>query len=465
MARKLKTLFLAILLLLIASISGVYAVWIYSPPIESKNDNLSLNLSKFSFDPGEILYITNVERISSSSFKTELEYSHSLPTNVLLKGDVASGNCTVTYKITVFNNTDVTYWFIGPKITASGSNGRFSAGGVSLTLKDTSYDTTNTFNTQDWVPPRTHRDFYVTYDFSTNYEDINLLVNYYFSIRMDSVKDEFLKILNDKESSNGYYYLADVFNDKYAEDKTTVIGNVGEDLEIFNNLFGKALTVNVDGVEVPVTVMVQRTNVDGRTTGDAYGSGSPSGCEYTLYITAGPLEPGGKATVYAVSYTCGPNGVWYQIGQLYEGTANSADYESTAGFQGAVDVSTWIATPNTYTLADNIYYKVNQQYGTNFDQLKTITEIQSTNDTEIFNKIDNANILKKIYDVLNSSENKYSDAEEVVLLRRAFEDMAPYYNNYNNGKEFKIRRDYPRAELIPYILRLNDAWTYYNEIR
>ncbi len=465
MVKKLKTLCLAILLLFLASISGVYALWIYCPPIGEKTDDLNLNLMEFFFDPGEILYITSVERYSTSNFRTELDYSHSLPTNVLLKGEVANENCTVTYKITVFNNTDVTYWYIGPKITATGSNGRFSASSFSLTLKDTANDSTNTFNTQDWVPPRTHRDFYVTYKFNAGYEDISLLINYYFSIRMDSVQDEFLEILNDKESDNGYYYLADAFNDKYADEKSTVIANVGDELAVFDRLFGKSLTVNVDGTDVPVTVMIQRTNVDGRTTGDAYSTGSPSGCEYTLYITAGPLEPGGEATVYAVSYSCGDDGVWYQIGQLYEGTATAIDYESAAGVQGAINVSTWIATPKTYTVADNIYYKVNQQYGTNFDQLKTITEIQSTNDTEIFNKLDNANILKKVYDILNSSENKYSEAEEVVLLRTAFESMAPYYVNHNNGQEFKIKRDCPRAEILPYIIRLNDAWTYYNEVR
>ncbi len=466
MAVKFKTLCLAIILFLMASIPGVYAMWIYLRPIETKQGSLPLGLMEFTYDPGEILYITNVEKVSSGSFQRELEFSHSLPTNVLLTGDVASNLCVVTYKITVFNNTDVTYWFIGPKITASGGNGWFSSTSVNLTLKDSLADGTSTFNNQDWVPPRTHRDFYVTYRFNGAYDNIRLLVDYYFSVRMDSVKDEFLKILNDKESANGYYYLVDVFNEKYAEDGSTVIGNVGEDIKIFNDLLGGPLYVNIDGEDVPVTVMIQRTDVDGRNTGDAYlGANAPSGCEYTLYITSDSLEADGEATVYAVSYTCGPDGVWYQLGQLYKGVANSEDYESTEGYQGSIDVETWIAMPNTYTVSDGIYYKVNEKYGTNFDQLKTIEEIQSTNDSEIFNKIDNANLLKRIYDILNLPENKYSEAEEVVLLRTAFESMAPYYTNLNNGQEFKIKRDYPRAEILPYIIRLDEALEYYNTVR
>ena len=461
---RIKNIIVAIFLILLATIPTVYAKWIYTKPLPSESDNLPFNLMEFSYDPGEILYISNVERISSTSFQRELEYGHSLPTNVKLTGNVTSKNCTATYKITVFNNTDVTYWFIGTEIKNSNPSGNFSASSISLTLRDTLGDSANSFNTQDWIPPRTYRDFYVTYSFNNGYTDVTCLVNYYFSIKMDSVKDEFLKILNDKESAYGYNYLAGTFNQNYSENKSTVLTNVGSDLQVFNNMFGKTLTVNVNGTEVPVTVTIERKNVDGRTTGDAYqGSNAPTGCEYTLYITTDALTSGGTATVYAVSYTCGADGTWYQLGQLYEGTAKSEDYETTAGYQGSVDTETWIATKKTYTIADNIYYKVNEQYGTNFDQLKTIDGIQSTNDTEIFNKIDNSNILKKIYDILNKSENKYSTAEEVVLLRTAFEDMAPYYNNYNNGQEFKIKRNCPRAEIIPYIIRLNDAWSYYNQ--
>ncbi len=460
--RKILSVFMMCLFIL--SISGAYAIWIYYAEIEAMKEPVSIGLGEFEYDPGEILYISEVELYSSSGFSNALNYSKALPTNIKVSGNVQTLRSSVTYKVTVFNNTDLTYWYVGQKLPDYGTNALISSGAITILTKEHASDNSITFNASDWIPARTKRDFYVTYTFNSSQAvtQIDLTVNYYFSIKIDGVQDEFLKILNDKESANGYYYLAGAFDDNYSKNKTDTINNV-TDKTVFDNLFGGNLTVDVNGVQTPVTVTVQRKNVDKATTGDSYsGSNAPTGCEYTVYVTTDTLTAGGTATVYAVSYTCGADGVWYQIGQLYEGKASVVNSNSKA----VVDVNSWIATEKLYVIYDGnsrvIEYWVGKTgSGTNFDILKTIEQIMSTNDTELYNKIDGSNIFKDIYDILNSAENKYSDAPEVVNLRHAFEQASPYYEVRNSGKEVKYLGASTRGEIVPYLEKICQALEYY----
>ncbi|MBE5753108.1 MAG: hypothetical protein E7343_03470, partial [Clostridiales bacterium] len=242
-----KILSVLTMCLFILSISGAYAIWTYYAEIESMKEPLSVGLGEFEYDPGEILYISDVELYSSSGFSTALNYSKTLPTNVKVSGNVQTSRSSVTYKITVFNNTDLTYWYVGQKIPEYGTNSLISTGAITVLTKEHANDSSYTFNASDWVPARTKRDFYVTYTFNNAQAvtQIDLTVNYYFSIKIDGVQDEFLKILNDKETANGYYYLADTFDDKYSENTTDTINNV-TDKTVFDNLFGENLTVDVD---------------------------------------------------------------------------------------------------------------------------------------------------------------------------------------------------------------------------
>ena len=420
--------------------------------------------------PYEGVFITDASLVSYSG-ASSVGYSYFNPTNFDSVVRVSSSGGSVTYKITVFNNTDIHYWYIKPDWDdAYESNSLIGvSGGVTITTKDKSGDSGATFNTDDWIPPQTTRDFYVTYNFGSAAHSayyVATLVNFKFGVKMDSVHDEFITILNDKISDSGYNYLAEVFDEKYAEDGTTVIANVGDDKEIFDKLFGGDLTVNVDGEEKPVTVMIRRDNVDGKSTGDSYSgtANAPTGCEYTVYITVDNLDtPGAPATVYAISYTCGANGVWYQLAQLYEGTASAKDYDTgTPGVQGAFDTATWIANPNSYEVADGITYKVGQEQGDQYDKLKTLEEIMSTNDSDIFNDIDNTRIFKKVYDILVANKNSTDPA--IVNLRTAFDNASPYYRNLNNGQEFKVVREYTRSEIIPYILAIQEALDYYYQV-
>ena len=92
--------------------------------------------------------------------------------------------------------------------------------------------------------------------------------------------------------------------------------------------------------------------------------------------------------------------------------------------------------------------------------MNTMEELISAVDQEIFNDIDNSGIFKKAYDIIKN--NSGSDDPAVVGLRKAFDDAALFYRNYNNGQEFKVVRDkYTRAEIIYAISNLQAAMDYY----
>ncbi len=434
-------------------------------------DNLILNgNAEVEGKPFVGIYISDVS-IYSVNNASAVSHHYYNPTIFSSVVSVPRSGVSITYKISVHNNSNVTYWYVDtdfvPEVESNSLIG--ANGGITVTTKDHPNDNYSSFNSDDWVPPQTYRDFYVTYTFgasATGY--VSTLVNFEFGVKMDSVHDEFLTVINDNTKGGGYDTLAEVFDAKYEETGSRVIANVGEEKEIFDRLFGSDLTITVDGEDVPVTVMIRRENVDGRGTGDTYGAaGGGSGCEYTVYITVDALDsPTGQAMVYAVSYSSGGtggSGKWYQLGQLYEGTANIVDYDtSTPGIQGAFDIYSWSATANSYEAADGIIYLVGQEQGDQYDKLKTLEEIMSTNDQDIFNDIDNKGIFKTVFDIVNSSSN--TSKPGYAGLREAFYAAAPFYNLLNGGQEVKVNRNCTRAEILPYLEAIQEALDYYNEL-
>ena len=450
---------------LIMTISGVFAAWKYAAgEIGGKDTTQNVTLNGFEYGPPEGVYITDV-KYSSAVNATNTSVKYSLPTTFLSTFSRSQMSGSITYQITVYNNTNVTYWYLGPAWNTSGATNQWLglSTGVQFITKDTKADTTATFNQQDWIPPYTTRDFYITFNFGANAinKEIITALDFQFGIKMDAVHDGFLAILNDTTSENGYNYLTQIFDERYAQNGSTVIANVGEDKAIFDKLFGGALTLEVDGVEMPVTLMIQRDNVDNRSTGDSYDvAGGPTGCEYTLYITVDALNsPTGQAMVYAISYSSGGVGNgWYQLGQLYEGTAPAATYGSGVAF----DITKWKATAKEYEFVDGKTYKVGYEQGDQYDKLKTLKEIMSANDQDVYNDIDNSGILRKVYAIVYSSANYNKPGYEG--LRAAFEAAAPLYNVYNNGQEVKIKRQATRAELLPYMIAIQTAYDYYLEV-
>ena len=430
----------------------------------------------------EGIYISNVSIYSQSGI-IYVEQTPILPTNLQSSVQVNSQNASITYEITVHNKTDVTYWYLGIEALKDiGSNSFINTtGGIFITTKDHSATNSSNFDKFDWVPPQTERTFYATYTFGPNAQgSVSTLVNFNFGLNMGAVSDGFLKVLNDKTSTYGYYYLVESFDEKYDEKESTVIGNVGNDKQIFNNLFGTNLSVNIDGVDTPVTILIERRDVDGNTnSGDSYdGVNTPSGCEYTLYITVDDLSsPGSKATVYAVSYTCDPDGYWYQIGELYEGESTVTDYDtSNEAYEGAFNVDTWIATQNDYKVTDDIFYKVGYEQGTYYDKINTIEELMSVSDQEFYNKVNNnsGKLLKPVCNILYSythNNGQYIETEHSVnkhkqgyaALKDAFDKIKPYCLIANGAQEVKIQNanSLSRAELIQLLEAIQTNYDYY----
>ena len=463
--KRVTVLLIAVILLI--SVAGVFASWNYGLPPESTSSQMQASLGTFTYGPREDVHITAVEYLSSTGNVSAVTQVESLPTKFISQVNISStGNNSITYKITVFNNTDVTCWYLGvspysvlPDNELIGTNG-----GIAITTKDKLSDTSATFNTEDWIPPRTTRDFYVTYNFGNNATgELTTMVEFAFGVHMDSVQDSFLKILNDKVSANGYNYLASVFEGKYADGKGNVIANVGDDEEIFNKLFGGELYIDVDGTPTPVTVMIQRKDVDGTANGDSYAGGS--GCEYSLFISVPSQNQGGTATVYAVSYTCKNSGdeagVFYQLGQLYEGTAPVEDYDGVE--DGAFDVDSWKATAKEYDLGYGLTYKIGYAQGNHFEIMKSLSELMSAKDSEFGNKINGNPLFKNVYNIVKANPDSQDPA--IVNLRNAWNDIEPYFVIYNNGGTIWYDSNAcTRGEILPYIVHLGDAYEYYLQV-
>ena len=423
-------------------------------------DNLSiLGNAHAKPKPHKGVIITNVELMRSSGI-TSRENEYILPTNHETSVNVDRSNGFITYKITVFNNTDVTYWYIGPRCTTDyGKNSLIGKNnGVSIVTKDHADDNYQSFNNEDWIPPQTERDFYVTYTYGSNASGVvDLLVNFHFDIRMDAVHDEFLAVLNDSAPGGGYETLKATFESAYKSTGAVSISTESHP-ELFASLFDD-LMINMDGVEKEAHIVIRRENLDkDATTGDQYNNNGPKGCEYTLYITVEPLTPGTRPTVYAIAYSEGADNMgelWYQVGELYEGTAN-------IDANGNIDYSSWIATHKNYEMADGINYLVGAPNGDQYDIMKTMEQLISAEDQDIFNMIDNTNIFKKVYDIIQKHQGSTDPA--VLGLRNAFYEASKFYVNHNNGQEFKVvRNKYTRAEIIYAIKNIQKALDYYNQ--
>lgn len=427
------------------------------------SDELGIHGSASVVPPPQGIFIIDVDEISTSGGVSSVNAHYISPTNVDSTVRV-TGEGSITYKITVENNTASTYWYreIAFMGNADGYQNNLinQAGGISIVTKDKLDDSNASFNSEDWVPPHSKREFYVTYSYGRNVAGVfRTLINYSFGARLVSYGDEFLEILNTPER---YAALAGVFDATYRENGSTVLANVGADADFFSSLFESPLTLNGEAV----TVMIQRANVDGKSTGDSYSPSGLTGCEYTLYITTDDTTSG-KPVVHAVTYTTDGNGGWKQIGELYEGTTSLSNYiDSEGNSYSSIDASSWIATQKTYTVFSYggrvVKYTVNNRYGNYYQQQDTLSEIVSIEDIEMYNQLDDHPIFKDTYKILR--EHQGSDSTEIVMLRDAYNEALKYFNMYNNGQEFKvIRNKYSRAEIIASLEALAAAMNYYQQ--
>jgi len=430
--------------------------------------------------PRDGLYIISVEEYSANNV-TSSNITYFDPTNLDVTFNSSARNSSITYKITVFNNTDYKYTYSGIVFSSdlSGYNGNQyinSTLGMSVTTKENPDDSSATFNTSDSIEPRSSRTFYATYTNGWRVprnQNLKTLINYKFGVNVDSVSgvivertfELFENILNDTSSGGKYEYLTDIIDDKYTgggsgnQWMATYIGNVtgstDTDTQKVTNLFGgENLSLTIDNVQTNVTLLIKREDVDGNTnTGDSYSTGSGNnyisaqGCEMTLYLTTDKLDrAGSNPTVYAAVFTCDRNddgtlGEWYMLGDMYTGTAPVLSYDGNWDGTGSFHTDSWVSSRNTYQVVSGYSYTVNANL--------TIKDIMQIKDQTATNKLQE--LLDRSTEIVNSGQYAGSAVTE---LQAAITRASTCYTTGSDGS-LTVNSSATRAQLIPHIKDLD----------
>ena len=338
------------------------------------------------------LFITSIVPIGESNVEKKavsfLPYSTTVDATINKKTN--SKEATVTYRITVLNNTKLTYsyrtiYFQNPLDGYNGNGYVATANNKSKIGVVCSLASATAENKK--VLPGETMEFTVTYNVGSSRNenvDWKTLINFQFGINVDGerealavVESKFLNILN---TTSTYEQLIDALDNKfdgYQEWTSNYIGNVtgssSEDSVAVNTLFAGQLQIMVGKEQLDATVLIKHENLDWNNyTGDDYTAVNSSnggvfngyGCEMTLYLTIDPLNKAGTyVPVYAVVFTCDRdyNGnrtsEWYRIGSTYAGTANVVTYDGGNG-TGSFVTDNWIADAATYKLIDGYSFNI-----------------------------------------------------------------------------------------------------------
>lgn len=361
-----------------------------------KTDNYYLKfnfIEKTSSNIPQGLFITSAYPIDSSIKNVDhnsvsfVEFTTTLDSVI---DKARSGEGTVEYSVTVYNNTNLTYSYRdfyyqtgldgyngNDKISTSGGRNNI---GISVSLAKATAQ-------NKLVRPGEKLTFTVKYTVGQNMNantDWSTRINLRFGINVDGerealevIEKKFLDILN---TITTYEQLCDVIDNKfdgYNEWTSNYIGNVigstGEDSVAVNTLFAGQLQITVGKDQMDATVLIKHENLDWNNyTGDDYTAINPNnggvfngyGCEMTLYLTIDPLDNAGAyVPVYAVVFTCNRDwegnktSDWYRIGSTYAGTANVVTYDGNYG-TGSFVTDNWIADNVTYDLIDGYSYNI-----------------------------------------------------------------------------------------------------------
>lgn len=440
------------------------------------------------------LFITKVVTTGTSRVDENevsfLDYSTTVDSSI---NRSSSGSGSVTYKITVLNNTRLTYSYRGIyyQTNLSGYNGNNSistSNGWSRIGVVCSLATASAENKK--VAPGETLDFTVTYTVGSGMSstaDWKTLINFQFGINVDGerealdvIEGKFLNILN---TTSTYNQLIDVLDNKFdgrQEWTSNYIGNVtgssSEDSVAVNTLFAGQLQITVGKEQMDATVLIKHENLDGnRSTGDDYTAVNSSnggvfqgyGCEMTLYLTIDPLTSAGKyVPVYAVVFTCDRDaegnrvGDWYRIGSTYAGTANVVTYDGGNG-TGSFVTDNWIADAATYTLVDGYSYNITGEsyeldaYSHSIARNTSIKNIVTAKDANAVNTLQNL-----LNDAKRLIEHQEYAGMGIDLIQEDYAKLSEYYTVDENGNH-TVDSNLTVAQLSPAILNLykvvNDA--------
>ena len=461
-----------------------------------KTDNYYLKfnfIEKTNYNIPQGLFITSVYTVDSSTKNVDhnsvsfVEYTTTLDSVI---DKARSGEGKVVYKVTVYNNTNLTYsyrdFYYQSNLDGFNGNGYLSTSnnkskiGVTVSLASATA-------AEKIVKPGEKKEFTVTYTVGSSMNantDWATRINLRFGINVDGerealevIEKKFLDILNTKTT---YDQLIDALDNKYdgrQEWTSNYIGNVvgssSEDSVALNTLFAGQLQITVGKDQMDATVLVKHENLDGnRSTGDDYvavnqnGAGSPFygyGCEMTLYLTVDPLNKSGAyVPVYAVVFTCDrdANGNkisdWYRIGSTYAGTANVVSYDGANG-TGSFVTDNWIADAATYKLVNGYSYNIGGEvynlkaYSHSVSKGVSIKNIVVANDANAVNTLKTlANDAKRIME-----DTRYA-GEGVDIVAEVYERYSYLYTANANGTH-SVRADLTIAQMSPAIVNLYDA--------
>ena len=402
-----------------------------------------------------------------------IDYSTTVDTTLSKSNGSYSGS--VTYEITVYNNTNLEYAYRNLYYQSSLDN--YNNNYVSTSNDNRKIGVVTNFPNGKVVAPKEHLTFEVTYTIgSSSYtfparRDFKTLLNFQFGINVesqeaaiDAVRTKFINILNTKVT---YDELVDKIDDKFnGKDEWTsnYMGNVGDavdaDSMTVETLFAGQLNLVVNGSTTPATVLIKHENLDNNTmTGDSYSvkynnQSTPTtyhGCEMTLYLTTDPLKTqGGRAPVYVMVFTCDRDengnviGDWYIVGDTYVGTAPIVGYSGGNG-TGSFVTDNWTADRKTYTPVPGYSYTVNS--GTS---IKDITRAVDQNAINTFQRL--LNEAKQIIEDLTYA------GTGITYVEDAYEAASRHYTLDSNGNPI-ANQGTTRAQLIPLMIDLDYAIT------
>lgn len=431
-------------------------------------DTLNLSGSAEVKIPAGLFIVDVVPKGQSSTDRNDYNFiTHSTSVSTSISKQYNNSAGSVTYEITVFNNTSREYAFRGLyyQNNVTGYNNSL--------IQDSTKNANNkiavvtSFPNGKKVAAGELLTFHVTYTLGSSlHKDTTYktLINYQFGINVDSeaeavdaVHDKFLDILN---TTSTYNMLIDVLDNKFdgsQEWTSNYVGNVGDatsdDSMTVNTLFAGQLQLVIDGETKPATVIIKHENLDwNNMTGDDYvavnqnngGTFRGYGCEMTLYLTTDPLSTkNGNAPVYVTVFTCDrdENGNivsdWYKIGETYKGKAPIVSYNGTAGGTGSFVTDNWVADYAVYQVTDNYSYTVSQ--GTSIKTLVQTVDARMT--AEFQTLLDNAKAM--IDDVTYAGSG-------IMVVEEAYERASAFFTLDASGNPV-ARPDVTRAQLCPIV--------------
>lgn len=278
-------------------------------------------------------------------------YGTNLTSRVNLGND---GSATVTFNLSVYNNSAYVYTFNGVKYMV----GEETYDNENITFLLSGLEKGNSIGGKETI----HFSVTFKYDNANNIRDteLNSILNFEFvpeaeyipEIVVSGALGKFEQILNDSADMTALLNQMDNYQDNRHNSSYigNVVGSTSSDTALLNSLFTEDgtnyLTLEIGGVTTNVTAMIKRENVDGNAA-----TGDENGNEMTIYMTADDISDlpwyGGSVEVFAAVFTKSDDGKWYQIGEMYDGTATANNYSGGWG-RNSFNTDTWETTKAYY---------------------------------------------------------------------------------------------------------------------